>query len=272
MAEPLLPLIVESDRLERALGREELLIVDVGDEVTYRQHHVPGAVHVDYEDLIGMEPPATGRLPDDRRLGDVFTAIGISAGAHVVAYDGESNSLATRLLWTLDAVGHRSFSLLDGGLFAWLAGGHPTETGVTEPNPTRYRVGDHGPARADKSYILDRLNDPGVVLLDTRSPAEFSGQDVRAARGGHIPGAVNMDWQLAINRERYPRLRPAHELRRMLEELGVTPDKDVIVYCQTHHRSSHTYVVLRSLGYPRVRGYDGSWSEWGNDPETPIEI
>lgn len=272
MPQPLLPLIVESDQLERVLGSKDLLLVDVGDEATYEQHHVPGAVHLDYENIIGMKPPATGLLPDDRQLSEVFSSLGISFETHVVAYDGENNSMATRLLWTLDAVGHRAFSLLDGGLPAWLSGGHLTETGVTPPNPTRYRIESHGLARADKGYILEHLDDPSVVLLDTRSPAEFAGQDVRAARGGHIPRAVNMDWTLAIDGERYPRLRPADELRKLLEEVGVTPDKEVIVYCQTHHRSSHTYIVLKSLGYPRVRGYDGSWSEWGNDPKTPIEI
>jgi thiosulfate/3-mercaptopyruvate sulfurtransferase len=115
------------------------------------------------------------------------------------------------------------------------------------------------------------LDDPEVVVLDVRTPAEFAGDDVRAARGGHIPGAVNMDWTLAIDRGRNLRLKPEGDLRRMLEELGVTPDKEVIVHCQTHHRSAHTYMVLKSLGYPRIRGYDGSWSEWGNDQNTPIE-
>jgi thiosulfate/3-mercaptopyruvate sulfurtransferase len=272
MTKPLLPLIVESDQLERMLGRSDLLIVNVGDEATYEEQHVPGAVHLDYENIIGMQSPATGLLPDDRRLGEVFSSLGLSPEVHVVAYDGDKNSMAARLLWTLDAVGHGAFSLLDGGLSAWIAEGHPTETGVTLPRPTCYRVEGHSLARADKSYILRHLNDSDVVLLDTRSPAEFAGRDVRAARGGHIPRAVNMNWTLAIDGAHYPRLRAADELRKLLEEVGATPDKEVVVYCQTHHRSSHTYVVLKSLGYSRVRGYDGSWSEWGNDPETPIEI
>jgi thiosulfate/3-mercaptopyruvate sulfurtransferase len=272
MPELQLPLIVDSDALERVLGRDNLLVVDVDDEATYAQHHIPDAVHLDYESIVDKQPPAAGLLPDDKRLGDVFSALGLSTGAHVVAYDSEKNSRATRLLWTLDAVGHRSFSLLDGGLSTWLASGHPTESGPASPNPTRYRVASRGAARADKSYILEHLDDPGVVLLDARSPAEFAGEDVRAARGGHIPSAVNIDWESAIDGNRFPRLRPADDLRRLFEEAGVTPDKEVIVYCQTHHRSSHAYIVLKSLGYPRIRGYDGSWSEWGNDPETPIDI
>jgi len=97
------------------------------------------------------------------------------------------------------------------------------------------------------------------------------GSSVLAARGGHIPGAVNMDWVLAMDKARDLRLRSPEELRRMLERRGVTPDKEVIVYCQTHHRSSHTYVMLKSLGYPRIRGYPGAWSAWGNRRDTPVE-
>ncbi len=129
----------------------------------------------------------------------------------------------------------------------------------------------HSDVVADKAYILAHLDDLGVVILDTRSPAEFSGIDIRAARGGHIPGAINMDWILAMDRERNLRLKSEVELRGILENLGITPDKEVITHCQTHHRSSHTYVTLKALGFPRIKGYPGSWSEWGNDLELPIE-
>jgi len=110
-----------------------------------------------------------------------------------------------------------------------------------------------------------------VVILDARSPAEYNGTDVRAKRGGHILGAVNIDWQLAISPDDLKVFKPAAELRRLFEAAGVTPDKEVITYCQTGVRSAHTLFVLRLLGYNRVRNYDGSWAEWGNNPELPIE-
>ena len=110
-----------------------------------------------------------------------------------------------------------------------------------------------------------------VVIFDVRSPAEYSGEDVRAARGGHIPGAVNMNWTDAIDQTRNMRFKPEAELRAMLDGLGITPGKEVIAHCQTHHRSAHTYMVLKSLGFEKIRGYDGSWSEWGNDADTPTE-
>lgn len=267
-----LPRVVGTDALERALGHPGLLVVDLSDEDTHARHHVPGAVQLDYEDIIGLTPPATGLLPDRERLEEVFAALGLTPDSHVVACDDENNSLAARLLWTLDAVGHRRWSLLDGGTRKWLAEGRRTETGAARPPRSTYAVAGLTNALVDRSYILDHLADPDLVILDARAPEEYSGELLRAERGGHIPGAVNLDWELAIDPMRAPRLKPEPELRAMLEGIGVTPDKEIIVYCQTHHRSSHTYIVLRSLGYPRVRGYAGSWSEWGNDPDTPIEI
>ena len=272
MSETDLPLIVEPDQLERTLGAEDLLVVDVSEEQVHVQQHVPGAVHLAYQAIIKVKPPAMGLLPDDRQLSQVLSSLGMTANTHVVAYDNEGNGKAARLLWTLDVIGHASFSLLNGGLHAWVNEGHPTEHGTNRPRHAEYTVTRLPRAIADRSYILARLEDPNVVVLDVRTMAEYSGQDRRAARGGHIPGAVNMDWTLTMDRARNLRIKPDAELREMLQELGITPDKEVIAHCQTHHRSAHTYIVLKSLGYPRIRGYDGSWSEWGNDLELPIEF
>jgi thiosulfate/3-mercaptopyruvate sulfurtransferase len=214
-----------------------------------------------------------GLLPTEARLGEVLSRLGLTPTRQVVAYDEEGNGRAGRLLWTLATLGHAQVSLLNGGIHAWEAAVGPLETQIRQPPHSAYqaRFTDPPTAIADKNYILARLGQPDLALLDTRTPAEFAGLDQRAVRGGHIPGAVNLPWTDAMDPQRQLRLQPDPVLRKLLEQRGVTPGKEVIVYCQTHHRSAHTYWVLRHLGYSRVRGYPGAWSEWGNDSDLPIE-
>jgi len=271
MAPALLPLIVEPAELETHLGAENLLIVDLSRPETYAQAHLPGAVHLEYAQIVAARPPAMGVLPDAAQLSEALGSIGATPDSHIVAYDDEGGGRAARLLWTLDVIGHSRYSLLNGGLHAWTNERHPVNAQPVRRPRSSYPVTFRDGAVADKNYILEHLRDPGVVIVDARSPAEYRGENRRAERAGHIPGAVNFDWVNEIDRTRNLRLRPAEELKQLLSQMGVTPDKEVIAYCQTHHRSAHTYMMLKSLGYPRVRGYPGSWSEWGNSPDTPIE-
>lgn len=265
------PLILAPDVLAAALHDGDILVVDLTKAEHYSQGHVPGAVHLDYALLNAGRPPVGGLLPDDAALSGVLSKLGFSDGRHVVAYDDEGGGQASRLLWTLDVLGQRGISLLDGGWDAWLASGLPVETAAVTPVPSAYRARAGEAGRADKDYILCRLGAADFAVIDARTPAEFSGEDRRAERGGHIPGAVNYNWVNALDPDRERRLRPREALLEEFRALGITPDKEVVAYCQTHRRSSHTYVVLKSLGFERVRGYPGSWSEWGNDPGTPIE-
>lgn len=267
-----LPLVLEPEQLEKQLGDADLLIVDLRSSANYINGHIPGAVHLHYADIVHSDPPVMGLLPDAAPLSIVLSAIGLTSASHVVAYDDEGGGFASRLLWTLDALGHPRLSLLNGGLQAWVSEGWPLDSKVISPVSSHYQARFANLAAvANKDYILSRLGQPDLVLLDTRSPAEYHGSDRRAARGGHIPGAVNMNWVLAIDEHRQLRFKPDTLLRNLLEDLGVSADKEVIVYCHTHHRSSHTYWVLKHLGYPKVRGYPGAWSEWGNDPALPVE-
>lgn len=267
-----LTVLLEPEQLQALLDDPRLLIVDLRNPDAYLQGHVPGAVHLPYSALIRAAPPVGGLLPDAGQLGETLSGIGLTPERHVVAYDDEGGGRAGRLLWTLDALGHAHGSLLNGGIHAWVGEQRPLEAGPVTPTRSDYRAEfAHSEVVADKSHIRSRLGAADFVALDARGPAEYSGLDVRAARGGHIPGAVNIDWTEAIDRGRLLRFKPDAELRALLEARGVTPDKEVVAYCQTHHRSSHTYMVLKHLGYPRARGYPGAWSDWGNDPDTPIE-
>lgn len=266
-----LPLLIEADQLAPHLDDPHLLLVDLGAPERYVDGHLAGAINLSYAALVRGIPPALGLLPDLAQLSAVCSAIGLTPERPVVAYDAEGGGRASRLLWTLDVLGHPAGSLLNGGLPAWQAAGQPLTSRPVAATPSRYQAEiAHPQALADKDYILARLQQPDLALLDTRSPAEYHGQDQRAARGGHIPGAVNLNWTETMDPTRDLRLKPDAELRTRLTALGVTPDKEVIVYCQTHHRSAHTYLVLKHLGYPRVRGYAGAWSEWGNDPALPV--
>jgi thiosulfate/3-mercaptopyruvate sulfurtransferase len=124
---------------------------------------------------------------------------------------------------------------------------------------------------AERDYIQQHLGDSGTGLLDARSTAEYTGTKAFAARGGHIPGAIHYDWLQLMDNTRHGRLHAAATLRQALAEKNLGSDKEIICYCQTHHRSALSFIALKSVGYKKLRGYPGSWSDWGNDAETPIE-
>lgn len=273
MTHPHLPLLVEADVLQTHLDEKNLLIVDLGKADTYARGHIPGAVFLDYSRIVRMEKPVGGLLPDESQLSEVLSEIGLTPQSHVVAYDDEGGGKAARLLWTLEALGHHHYSLLNGGLHVWVNEGHPLSQESEPPVPSHYRamLQENSEAVAGRHFILDHLEDPKVALLDARSPAEYKGEKLYAARGGHIPGAINIEWTDFMDQSHNLRLKAIAALRSLLENHGITPDRTVVAYCHTHHRSAHTWFVLKYLGY-RARGYEGSWSDWGNREDTPVEV
>lgn len=271
MSTDTLPLLIEPDDLEHHLKDSKVRVIDLCRADIYARQHIPGAVHLDYTKIIRNKPPVIGLLPDTTTLSEIFSRLGLTAQTQVVAYDEEGGGKAARFLWTLHAMGHTHTTLVNGGLAAWAAEGHPMDGEAVAVTPSVYNVNVNNSVVADRAYVLSNLKNPAIRLLDCRTAREFSGEVRSAERGGHIPGAVNMDWLLAMDQSRNLRFRTPAELRALLTQRGITPDKEVIVYCHTHHRSAHTYMVLKSLGYARVRGYAGSWSDWGNAAETPVE-
>lgn len=266
-----LPRILPPESLAELPRTNGLVIVDLCKPETFARTHIPSAVHVDYARIVTGIPPVMGLLPDAAAFAAVLGDAGISPASRVVAYDDEGGGRAARFLWTLELAGHRGLALLDGGLHAWAGAGMPLTAGLSPPVPARYDVRFGDTIVAPREYILARLGAADLALVDARSPEEYRGEKMFATRGGHIPGAVNFNWVDAMDRNRHLRILDEDALRRCFRELGVTPDKEVVVYCQTHHRSAHTWWLLRHLGYEDVRGYPGSWSEWGNRADTPIE-
>ena len=258
-----------AERLDAAAGDPNLLVAQVTSPACYAAGHVPGAVHVAPADLVCGIPPATGRLPDGEALTALFQRIGYRHGIEVVTLDDEGGGWAGRLAWTLDIIGNRNWRYLDGGLNAWAAAGLPLDRLPVHTPPSDVDITiDTGPI-AEAEDILDHLEDPDLVIWDCRSAAEFAGRRRAALRVGHIPGAVNLDWLDLMDDAR--NLCLVEKLEALLGQHGIVAERDVITHCQTHHRSGLTYMAARLLGFPRIRAYHGSWSEWGNRMDTPVQ-
>ncbi len=264
--------VVEPEELQKRLGEASLLVVDMCSPERYAAGHVPGAVHLEYSRIVAKREPTVGLLPAPAALSAVFSSLGLTPDTQVVAYDDEGGGKAARLLWTLDVVGHDNISLLDGGILAWEAEGRPLSQEPVAAKAGHYEVTAYKRATATADEIMPKLGAAGFCVLDARSPLEFAGQKQTDAKAGHMPGAVNIEWTSLMDRNNHLKLLPQAQIRARLEENGITPDKEVLVHCRSHHRSAHTYMVLKSLGYKNVKGYPGSWSDWGNRPDTPVEV
>jgi len=264
-----LPIFVSPEQLQEALGDAGIQIVAVDSASDYASAHIPGALQLTMADFTASQAPVAGLLPDDQRLAEVFSDAGLRNDAHIVAYDRVGDGQAARLLYTLDAMGHEAISLLDGGLAAWHQAGLELADGAPQRGEGDFSVNRQPDRIADRAWIKAHLDDADTAFLDVRSAAEYAGADVRSARGGHIPGAINLDWNRL--KDDNGRLRPRAELLELLADHGVREDQDITHYCQSHVRSSYTYLVLRYLGYDKVRGYPGAWSDWGNADDTPID-
>ena len=267
----MLPYIIESEELSDNLSTANIRVVDLGTTQEFQQGHIPGAVHMDVGQLRLGTPPAPGLLPDDRDLELNLKRIGLRDSCHVIAYDHDNNAKACRLLWALEVAGHQNTSLLNGGFTAWVNSGYPIDVTTDKPDTGTIQPNFSSEVIADREYVLNSLGNPNIVILDARSPEEYGGLKSPSLRKGHIPGSVNLNWLDTIDMENNRKFKPPGELLRLLKARGVSKDKEIIVHCQTHQRSSHSFVMLRSLGFKKLRGYAGSWSEWGNDPSLPIE-
>jgi thiosulfate/3-mercaptopyruvate sulfurtransferase len=236
----------------------------------YERGHIPGAVHVFWlEDLSAADTTVTTFLPSAAEAERALGRLGVGDGSRVVGYADQGNLYASRLWHVLTQFGHREVALMDGGIEAWVAEGRPLERGDVPPSPDRFRVSRSGRAPGiGRDEIAARLADPDLTLLDVRTPEEFSGEQRRAARGGHIPGAVLLPWD--GNLDAGGRIRPVAGIRARAQAAGVLPDREIAVYCQGGVRAAHTAWALELAGYRRVRIYDGSWAEWGNDSRLPV--
>ena len=272
MPDESISILIEPKALNSRLLDPDLRIVELCESSDFQDRRIPGSMHVDYSEIVDGKKPATGQVPSNERLQRLAHRLGLRDELHIVAYDDEGGGRASRLVWTLYLLGHRRASVLNGGIHAWLHEGYPVTRIGTADSTTElayFAIDDR--VLATREYIVSQLSTPSFALLDARTREEYEGLRVLAQRGGHIPGAVHLNWLDTIDAACQLRLKPKHELIAMLSQRDIAPDQEIVVYCQTHHRSAHSWMMLRHLGYSRVRGYAGSWSEWGNDARTPIE-
>lgn len=264
-----LPLLIEPAQLASRLDAPELILVDLSPAERYAEGHIPGARHVDSKRTQLGQPPAPGLLPVWSEFQALLGELGHHEQAVYVLYDAEGGPWAGRFGWLLDLIGHRRWHYLNGGLSAWLAEGRALSQAVPTLVGAPVAVQPVADVLATREYLLEHLNDADLLIWDARSPEEYRGEKVLAARGGHIPGAINLNWTDCLDSSRALRLRL--DLAELLAAHGLHAGKQIITHCQTHRRSGLTYLAMRSLGYPRIKAYAGSWSEWGNHPDTPVE-
>jgi thiosulfate/3-mercaptopyruvate sulfurtransferase len=244
------------------------VVMDTRGAAERRPGHLPGAVD--------LSPETFSRLEDVSGIVPRLEAAGISRDTHLLLHDDGEGYEVGMMLWLLDRVGHPRVSVLDGGIPAWQAGGHPVETRAPEPQAGSYDASAGAPPYdnlATKEWILGNMDREDLTLVDTRSASEYTGSRISLRRTGRLPGAVWMEWSETLAQEpgKPPRFVAADEMARKLDALGITRDKELVCYCQVGVRSAQVYGVLRMLGFPRVKNYVGSWAEWGRDRRVPIE-
>jgi len=265
-------LLIQPEQLLPLLGDSRYLIIDVSSDDNYQRGHVPGSVHISPSQLLCGIKPATGKIPTMDQLASLFSAIGLRDDKHVIVLDDEGGGWAGRLIWTLDVLGHKQYSYLDGGLVAWTNEGFPITTEPTPLTPSHYTAcRKDSTVIAELDQIMASLDNDNFRIWDARSQAEYDGSKVFAQKGGHIPGAKHLEWTDLMDKQRNLRLLPLTTITTMLAERDLGPERDIVTHCQSHHRSGLTYLVAKLLDYPNIRGYHGSWGEWGNDPDTPVE-
>jgi thiosulfate/3-mercaptopyruvate sulfurtransferase len=270
--------LIDAQRLRGCADAVTLL--DLRPAEDFALGHLEGSRHLD---LYGVSLNDTAEAPLAAFLAMfklLFGARGVSQDRPVVVYDHETGERAARAVWLLAVLGHPDARILDGGTQAWSAAGGgfvqvksarpPVDPAKAPPTSPPYKGEIDLDLVATRFDVQRAIGDPHSVILDVRRESEHRGTEKRARRAGTIPGAVHVFWREHLDAR--GALRPAAEVRALYADRGVTPDKTIIPVCQGGYRSANTFIALRSLGYPRVKNYVGSWGEWGNRDDSAIVV
>ena len=264
--------LISPQQLRERLVGAGLLIIDARLLQEYDAGHIPGARHLDAFEYLVESTDAAGLEEMHAYLAQLFASVGVSGDEEVVLYDETTGMRAARSVWFLEYLGHPRVRLLDGGFQAWqAAGGAVSRDAPAAPRPASLAVKPRPEDLATCDYVSARLNRPDVVILDVRSEGEHKGTEKAdcCPRGGRIPGSLWLEWGRLIDPE--GRFLDGEETRRLLAQAGITPEKEIIVYCHRGARAANTFLHLKELGYPRVRNFIGSWHEWSRRPDPPAD-
>ncbi|SDV50805.1 sulfurtransferase [Chitinasiproducens palmae] len=260
-------LLVDGDWVKAHRHDPDVVLLDVRSLSDYWSGHLPEARPFDPMTLSHYDTSASGLATLAGQYSYIFSLLGIDGSERVVVYENRSDARAARAAWLLEYLGHQAVSILDGGLGSVRDPALTTEVPRYAPKQFVARQRDALVASADE--VRARLAEPGVHFVDTRRAAEYYGEEKRAKRIGAIPGAVHRDY--TDNIDRHGRFKPASDLRAAYEAFGFKTGDDVIAYCGGGARAAHTYYALRLAGFAAPRNYTGSWGEWGNRDDLPVE-
>ena len=266
-------LLTDTEWLQNNLSNKDIRIVDCGYWEAYKRAHIPGAVGIPGDHY--FKDPDTNRtfISNPEQFSREMSELGISNNTLVVAYDDFGSLWASRLWWVLKYYGHHSVKVLNGGWKKWLSEGRQVTDVKPHIDKTKFDpVIDNGIlATAEQIMDIDR-NNPEKIVFDVRSEAEYKGENDRGnKRAGHIPGAKHLEWLNFVDKEKSMIFKSASEIAALLAPLDITKDKEITTYCQGGIRAAHVFFVLELLGYKNLHVYDGSFREWGNRQDTPIQ-
>jgi thiosulfate/3-mercaptopyruvate sulfurtransferase len=272
------PVLVTTDWLAEHLNDESVVIAEADENPDlYDEGHIPGAVKLHWQD--DLQDPVERDLVDKPTFERLMGERGISNETTVVLYGDKNNWFAAYAYWYLKTYGHGDVRLLDGGRQKWTDEGRKLTAETPQPEQAEYSASERDESiRTYRDAVKEAIGEQTKALVDVRSPQEFAGDLIAppgyeqegAQRAGHIPTAASIPWATAVRDD--GTFKSADELRELYESKGITPEKEVTAYCRIGERSAHTWFVLQELlGYEKVKNYDGSWTEWGNLVDVPIE-